>query len=140
MLATSFGEGLKRSLNNALRADVNPRTRSHLAVHGQTLFIEFVEMIPVGPVGNQVRIGNQNSWRINMGFDNGNRFSGLHYKGFVFIEFLQSGDNRIEIFPGARGTANTAINNQFMGVFGDIWDGDCSSASASALRSSSFCR
>ena len=43
-------------LQNSLRADVNPAARSHLAVHHQTRAIELIEIFPVAPVADQIRI------------------------------------------------------------------------------------
>src|SRR5690606_1042248 len=46
VLATRLGERLVGALNDALRADVDPRASGHLAVHGESLAIELVEMLP----------------------------------------------------------------------------------------------
>ena len=45
-------EGLVGTLDNALATDIDPGPGGHLAVHHQTLAIEFVEMLPVGPGGH----------------------------------------------------------------------------------------
>src|SRR6185437_16206681 len=50
MLFACCREGLERSLHNSLRSDVDPRTSSHLAVHHQASALEFVKLLPVGPV------------------------------------------------------------------------------------------
>ena len=54
MLPAHFRECLVGALDDALGADVNPGTRRHLAIHGQTFLIQFVKGIPVGPGGNDV--------------------------------------------------------------------------------------
>src|SRR5690349_7348954 len=46
MFAAHFDECFVRALDDALAADVDPRAGRHLAVHHQTLAIEFVEMFP----------------------------------------------------------------------------------------------
>ena len=48
------GESLKRALDDALRADVNPTARGHLAVHHQAFALELVKVIPVRPRANQI--------------------------------------------------------------------------------------
>ena len=52
-------KGLISPLNDSLTADVDPRTGCHLAVHHQASLVEFVEMLPVGPIGNEVAVGDQ---------------------------------------------------------------------------------
>src|SRR5215469_11137907 len=51
-----FSRGGKRfigALNDALRADINPRAGGHLAVHNQAELFELVEFLPVGPVADE---------------------------------------------------------------------------------------
>ena len=48
------GESFKRTLHDALRADVNPTARGHLAVHHQAFAFEFVKVIPVRPRAHQI--------------------------------------------------------------------------------------
>src|SRR5690606_5878954 len=50
MLATGLGECLEGALDDALRADIDPGSGGHLAVHGKPALVQLVEMIPVGPV------------------------------------------------------------------------------------------
>ena len=52
------GEGFKRALNDALRADVDPTSGSHLPVHHQAATFEFVEVFPVGPGADQIGVGD----------------------------------------------------------------------------------
>ena len=54
VLSTRFYEGFVSALYNALRANVNPRTGRHLAIHHQAFFIEFVKRFPVGPMRHKV--------------------------------------------------------------------------------------
>ena len=64
--AAGFHEGFVRALHNALRADVDPRTGRHLAVHHQAECVEFVEVIPRGPVRHEIRVGNQHARRVGV--------------------------------------------------------------------------
>jgi len=50
------GKRFKRTCTISLRADVDPTAGRHLAVHHQTLAFEFVEVFPVGPVADQIRV------------------------------------------------------------------------------------
>ncbi len=49
MPAADFDEGLVGALNDALRADIDPRAGRHLAVHHQALAIELVESDRASP-------------------------------------------------------------------------------------------
>ncbi len=120
MLATGFHEGFVGALNDALRADVDPRTGGHLAIHGKTLLIQFVEMIPGRPMRHEVGIGDENARCILVGAEHAHRLARLHQQGFVFIERLEGRDNLVEIIPCARSAANAAIDDQLVRAFGDI--------------------
>ena len=54
MLLARRRKGLKRPLHNSLRADVNPGTSRHLTVHHQPGALEFVELLPVRPMADEV--------------------------------------------------------------------------------------
>ncbi len=99
MLATGFHEGFVGALNDALRADVDPRTGGHLAIHGKTLLIQFVEVIPGRPMRHEVGIGDENARCILVGAEHAHRLARLHQQGFVFIERLEGRDNLVEIIP-----------------------------------------
>ncbi len=80
MLAARFHEGLVGALDDALRADIDPRSGGHLAVHGQALLIQFVEMVPGCPMRHQVGVGDQHARRILVGAEHADRLAGLHEK------------------------------------------------------------
>ena len=120
MLAARFGKRLIGALHNALGADVNPRPGGHLAIHRQTLFIQFVEMVPSCPMRHQIGIGDQHARSIFVGAKYAHRFARLHQQGFIIIQIAQGGDDFIKILPRARGAADAAIHHQFMRVFGHI--------------------
>ena len=56
-------ERLEGALQDALRADVDPTTRRHLAIHHQAFAIELVEVLPGGPFAHQVGVGDENTRR-----------------------------------------------------------------------------
>ncbi len=88
MLATGFHEGLVGALHDALRTDIDPRTGGHLAIHGKTLLIQFVEMVPGCPMRHEIGIGDQDAWRILVGAEHADGLARLHQQGFVFVERL----------------------------------------------------
>src|SRR5271166_1189430 len=54
MFFPGSGEGFVGALNDALRADVNPRAGGHLAVHDEAELFELVELLPVRPMADEV--------------------------------------------------------------------------------------
>ena len=57
------GEGLEGALQDALGADVDPRSGRHLAEHGQPLGLEPAELVPGGEPRHQQRVGDQHARR-----------------------------------------------------------------------------
>ena len=54
-------ECLECALHDALRADVDPASGGHLAVHHQPGALKFVELLPVRPVADEIGVGDQNA-------------------------------------------------------------------------------
>ncbi len=67
MLASHSPESFIRSLKNPLGANVNPRSRRHLAVHGQSECLESAKFWPGSPIPHEVRVRDQDSGRPLMG-------------------------------------------------------------------------
>ncbi|MNO85326.1 hypothetical protein D3C76_766970 [compost metagenome] len=111
-------EGLVGALHYPLGADVDPRAGGHLAVHHQTLLIEFVEVLPVGPVGHQVGVGDQHPGRVLVGLEHPDRLAGLHQQGLVVLETGQHLDDLVVAGPVAGGAADAAIDHQGLGMLG----------------------
>ena len=120
MLAAGFGEGLIGALHDALGADIDPGPGGHLAVHGQTLLIQLVEMVPGRPMRHQIGIGDQHAGRVLVGAEHAHRLARLHKQGFIVVQRLQRGDDAVEILPRPGGAADAAVDHQLMRVFGDI--------------------
>ena len=72
------GERLERALQDALGADVDPRAGGHLAVHRQPEVLEPPELLPVGPVADQVGVGDQHPRRPLVGAHHADRLAALH--------------------------------------------------------------
>ena len=51
------GKSFIGPLQDALRADINPRPGRHLAVHCEAQLFEASELVPVGPVPHKIGVG-----------------------------------------------------------------------------------
>lgn len=120
MLAASLDEGFVGALDDALAADVDPRTGGHLAVHRQALGVQFVEVFPGRPVRHQVGVGDQHPRRVGVGLEHADRLAGLYQQGLVVVQLLEGLDDPVVALPVARGTADAAVNHQFSGVLRDL--------------------
>ena len=103
-----------------LRADVDPRAGRHLAVHHQALLIELVEMVPGAPVRHEVGVGDQHARRILVGAEDADGLARLHQQRLVVLERAQARDDPVIGFPVARGAADAAIDDEFLGALGDV--------------------
>ena len=120
VLATGLDEGFVGALDDALAADVDPAAGGHLAVHGQAFGVEFVEVLPRGPVRHQVGVGDQDPWRVAVGFEHADRLARLHQQGFVIVEVGQAFDDFVVALPVTRCPSNTAIHHQLGRVLGHL--------------------
>ena len=117
------GDGRERlvgALQDALGADVDPRTRGHLAVHGEPELLEAAELAPVGPVADQVRVGEEHAWRPLVRLHHADRFARLHEHGLVVLQRRERADDRVEAVPVARGLAASAVDDELVGVLRDL--------------------
>ena len=76
-------EGLVRPLEDALGADVDPRPRGHLAVHGEPGRLEVPELLPRRPLRHQQRVGDEHARRHLVGARHPDRLAALHQQGLV---------------------------------------------------------
>ncbi len=120
VLAAHFGEGLVGALDDALAADVDPRSGRHLAVHHQALAIEFVELLPGRPFGDEVGVGEEHARRILVGAEHADRLARLDEQGLVFLQPLQRLDDLVVAGPVARRAADAAVDDQALRVLGDL--------------------
>ena len=114
------GKGLKRSLDDSLRADVDPRAGRHLPVHHQPGAFQFVELLPVGPVADKVGVGDQHARRVVVRFEDPHGLAGLHQQRLVVFQRLQRGDDGVKALLVARGFARAAINHQVVRTLGHV--------------------
>ena len=83
MLARAFGVGFVGSLQDSLRADVDPRTCGHLSEHHQALGGEFVELRLRGPVWNQIGVGDEHARRVLVSAHDADGLAALHQQRLV---------------------------------------------------------
>src|SRR5471032_2384033 len=118
VLATGFDEGFVGALNNALAADVDPAAGGHLAVHGQALGVQFVEVFPARPVWHQVGVGDQHARGVAVGLEDADRLAGLHQQGLVVIQVGQAFNDLVVAFPVTCCTTDTTVDHQLVRVLG----------------------
>src|SRR5277367_4564659 len=116
--ASGFGKGLVGSLDDALAADVNPGAGGHLAVHHQALALQLVEVLPVGPLADEVGVGEQDARRGFVRAQDADRFAGLDEQGLVVLEALKGADDGVEALPVASCLAGSAVDDEVVGALG----------------------
>ena len=78
------GERLERALQDALRADVDPRAGGHLAVHHQAARLELAEVAPRSPSSaDEVRVRDQHARRVGVRPEDADRLARLHEQRLV---------------------------------------------------------
>src|ERR1019366_4945712 len=77
MFARGGGESFVGALQNSLRADVNPTSGGHLAVHHQAGAVEFVEIFPIIPVTDEIGIRDEDARSILVRAKNSDGLAGL---------------------------------------------------------------
>ncbi len=120
VLAARLDEGLVGALHDALRADVDPGARGHLAVHHQALAIELVEMVPGRPVRHEIRVGDEDARRVGMGAKDADGLARLDKQRLVRSETAERRDDRVEGLPVARRPADAAIDDELVRPLGDV--------------------
>ena len=120
VLPPRLDEGLVGALDDALAADVDPRARRHLAVHHQALAVELVEVLPRRPLRHQVRVGDQDARRIDRRAEHADGLAGLDEQRLVLAERAQRLQDRLEARPVARRLADAAVDDERVGVLGDL--------------------
>ncbi len=120
LLRGDGGEGLVRALEDALGADVDPGAGRHLAVHGEAELLQAPELLPVRPVADQVGVGDEDARGPLVGLHDADRAAGLDEHRLVLLEGAQGADHRVEGAPVAGGLAGAAVDDELVGVLGDL--------------------
>ena len=101
-------------MKDPLATNVDPRTGSHLPVHHQTGGVEFAEVLPVGPVGDKVGVGDQHARRGGVGFKDGDRLARLHEQRLIGLKIDQLTNDRVVTLLVARRLADSAVDDQLL--------------------------
>ena len=117
VLAARGAEGLVGALQDALRADVDPRAGGHLPIHHQAACLEVAKDLPGGPVGHEVGVGDEHARGIGMAAQDTDRLAALHQQRLVVAEGLERGDDPFERRPVAGGLPRSAVDDQILGSF-----------------------
>src|SRR5271165_2487231 len=120
MTASHLGKGLIGTLDDALAADVDPGSGGHLSEHRETLAIEFVKVLPGGPMRHEVRIRDQHARRVRVRREYADGFAGLHEQCLLFGQDFERLDDAVVAIPVARGASDAAVNDEFTGIFGNL--------------------
>ena len=118
--AGDLGEALVRALQDALRADVDPRAGGHLAVHREAERFEATELLPVPPFRDEVGVGDQHARRPLVGAEHADRLARLHEHRLVSGERRERAAHRVEGVPRPRRPAGAAVHDEIVGPFGDL--------------------
>ncbi len=118
--AAELSEGLVRALHDALRADVDPRARGHLAVHHEALAIELVEVLQVAHCGTRLEFAistrGASAWVRNTPTglpDCTNSVSSCS-------RLRSAATIAVEALPVARRPPDAAVNHQLVRLLGDL--------------------
>ena len=120
LLGGDGGERLVGALEDALGADVDPRAGRHLPVHGEAEGLQAAELLPVRPVADQVGVGDEDARRPLVGLHDADRSAGLDEHRLVLLERPQRTDHGVEGAPVAGGLAGAAVDDELVGVLGDL--------------------
>ena len=115
-----LGEALVRPLHDPLGADVDPRAGGHLPVHRQPLGLESAELVPRRPLGNEVRVGDQHPRRPLVRAEDADGLARLDEQRLVVVQLAQARDDRVERVPRAGGPTGAAVDDERVGMLGDI--------------------
>ena len=114
------GERLVSPLKDALRPDVDPRARRHLAEHRQPERLEPAELFPRRPSRHEQRVGDQHARRKGMRAEDADRFAALDEESLVVAQFEQRANDRPQGIRVARSLPGAAVDDELFGSLGDL--------------------
>ena len=121
VLPRALRKRLIGALQNSLRANVDPASRSHLPVHHQPARAQIIEVFLRRPVRHQVGIGDHHPRRIGVRANNANWLAALHQQRLVRFQFLQALDDCIKALPVTRSLSAASVHHQVLGAFRHFW-------------------
>ena len=120
VLGRAGAEGLVRALQDALRADVDPRARGHLAVHGEAERLVLAEVLPVTPGGDEHGIGDEDAGRVGMRLEDADGLARLHEQRLVGLERSERGHDAVIGLPVPRRLPRAAVHDQVFPALGHV--------------------
>ncbi len=120
VLAGELAERLVRPLEDPLGPDVDPGAGGHLAVHHQAGGLELPEVLPGGPLPDQVRVGDEDPGRPGMGPEDADRLAALDQERLVVGQPAKLADDRVERLPRPGCATGPAVDHERVGVLGDL--------------------
>ena len=120
MLAGRGPEGLVGALQDALRADVDPAPRRHLAVHDQPELLQSPELLPIRPVPDQIGVGDEHPRRLLLRPEHADGFAGGNQQSLVVLQPLEFPHDGVEAGPVAGRLARAPVNHQLLRALGDL--------------------
>ena len=120
MLPRNRSERFVGSLQNALRADVDPRAGRHLAVHDQSRALELTEVVPRCPSTNEIAVGDEDARRPLVRAKDADRLTALDEQSLVVREIAKRAHDRIEGVPASCGASRAAIHDEIIGTLSDV--------------------
>ncbi len=113
-------KGLIGSLQDSLGSYVDPRSGGHLAEHREPQFVQPAELLPGRPLRYQVGVRDEDPRRPLVGPEDAHRLAGLDEKRLLGPELSQARDDRVISSPAARRLASAPVDDQLVGMLGDI--------------------
>ncbi len=121
VLARGFHERLVRALQDALRADVDPRAGRHLAVHDEALGLELAKVLPGRPLADEVRVRDEHARRVRRACGTGPRpCPTARAASRRRPELAELAHDDVERLPRARGLAGAAVDDEVVGALGHL--------------------
>ena len=116
LLQDDGGQGLEGTLDNALGADVFPRSGGVLGKDGQVLVLQVIEPLPGGL--HDVGGGHHNTGGQVVGLEHGHGHAGLDDQSLVVLQVLQRLDDGVVRLPVTGALAVAAVDDQHLGDLG----------------------
>jgi hypothetical protein len=120
VLLTGSHERLVGALQDALAADVDPASRSHLAEHRQAESLEPAELVPGGPARDEQRVRDQDARSSGARPEDSDRLAALNEQRLVVAERQQRADERAQRLGIPRRLSRAAVDDELLGPLGDL--------------------
>jgi hypothetical protein len=120
VLLTGSHERLVGALQDALAADVDPASSSHLAEHRQAERLKSAELVPGGPARDEQRVRDQDARSSGARPEDSDRLTALNEHRLVVAERQQRADERAQRLGIPRRLSRAAVDDELLGPLGDL--------------------